>query len=197
MVELDQFIEATLAKYPTLWSEFDPTWRSPCEVGEPLTQREIVATPWRPCRRSSCDDFSALENALKTTIHPSVKEYYGAYWSGCLEATAPQGHVSLILLWNLEDRDRLIENCIGHALTQRKRRAPLSVFFACTEPHSRLFLTINNDTGEVQLEKPAYKPLRTIARSLAEFLRLLIPAAPYLHPERTSLQFLYDTNQIK
>ncbi|MDE0645913.1 MAG: SecY-interacting protein Syd [Gammaproteobacteria bacterium] len=196
MIELDQFVEATLSQYPTLWSEYDPTWHSPCQVGELRTFESYSAIPWRPTPRTIADDFAQFEEAIETTIHPSIKQYFGAYWSGCLEATSVHGHVSLILLWNEEDRDRFLENLIGHVLTQRRYRLELSVFFACTTPDSRLFLTVNNATGEVQLERPAYKAEKIVASSLAEFISELTPAPPYLHPERKHLESLYSENSL-
>ena len=79
-------------------------------------------------------------------------------------------------MWNPQDVDRLVENLIGHALAQRRSKSPLSLFFSCTEPESELFLTVRNDTGEIQLEKPGYQPIRPVAESLAQFLDLLVPA---------------------
>ena len=104
-----------------------------------------------------------------------------------MEAEAPDGHVSLIMLWNPDDADRLIENLIGHALAKRRAKSPFSVFFACTEPDSELFLTVENGTGHVLLEKPGYKPIREVAEDLSSFLSELTPASPYLHPERAHL----------
>lgn len=191
MGSLDQFIELTLQRYPKLWNEFDSTWRSPCEIGEPVIHEEMVAIQWRPQSRLNTDDFSGLENAFETTIHPSIKDYYGSYWSGGLEATCDEGHVSLMFLWNDEDRDRLIENLIGHALAQKRSRAPLSIFFACTDTSSDYYLAVNNATGEVQLELPRRKPIRTVAASLCEFLARLTPAPPYMHPDRENLKSIY------
>lgn len=196
MIELDQFVEATLSQYPTLWSEYDPTWRSPCEIGTPKPFDSYTAVPWRPTRRNTSDDFSQFEQAVETIVHPSIKQYFGAYWSGCLEATSVHGPVSLIFLWNDEDRERLLENLIGHALTQKRYRLDFSIFFACTTPDSRLFLAVNNATGAVQLERPAYKAEKIVAPSLAEFLGELTPAPPFLHPERTHLESLYSENSL-
>ena len=182
---LAHFVEHHLKAWPELEAPFDPAWRSPCEIGEPYSRQpddgsgnpgELIR--WRPVKRSLADDFPGLENALETEIHPDIKAYYGAWWSGNLEAEAPDGHVSLILLWNPDDADRLVENQIGHALVNRRSKSPLSLFFACTEPESDLILTVRNDTGEVLLERPGYKPLRTVAGSLGEFLDLLAPVGP-------------------
>jgi SecY interacting protein Syd len=102
--ELDAFVERYLQQYPELVDPFDPQWRSPCEIGEPFTSGDDVrCASWRPLHRSFADDFAGLERALETTIHADIKAYYGMYWSGGLEATAQEGHVSLILLWNPAD----------------------------------------------------------------------------------------------
>ena len=185
---LRRFVDRYVHAYPDLTEVFDPDWRSPCEVGEPYAgPGGVEVVRWHPVRRRYADDFAGLENALDLTIHPDIKAYYGAYWSGGLEAAAPEGHVSLIFLWNDADAERLVENLIGHALAKRRARATFSVFFACTEADSELFLSVENETGRVLLERPGYKPIRTVAESLPEFLAVLAPRSPNLHPERAAL----------
>ncbi len=180
---LSHFVEHYLKSNPELQVPYDAEWRSPCEHGEPFAHAvETGASDpqqfirWQPVKRSLADDFAGLERALDTEVHADIKAYFSAYWSSNLEAEAPDGHVSLILLWNPQDVDRLVENLIGHALAQRRSKSPLSLFFACTEPESELFLTVRNDTGEIQLEKPGYQPIRPVAESLTQFLDLLVPA---------------------
>ncbi len=186
--ELDTFVACYVERFPDLVDPFDPQWRSPCEIGEPfMSEGGVEAVAWRPLRRSFADDFAGLERALEVQIHDDIKAYYGRFWSGGLEATAQEGHVSLIQLWNPADAQRLVENLIGHALAKRRARAPLTIFCACTEPESELFLSIDNTTGEVVLEAPGAKPLRTVAPSLTVFLRGLAPAAPAMHPQRRTL----------
>jgi SecY interacting protein Syd len=187
---LTAFVENCLARYGTFYDPFDRDWRSPCEVGEPESARDgTLVIPWRPLRRGRvvADDFAPLERALELTIHPDIKSYYGAYWSGGLEAAAPEGHVSLILLWNPADADRLVENLIGHALAKRRARAAFTVFFACTEPSSELFLAVDNESGAVVLERPGDRPIRQVSPSLESFLATLEPAPPECHPERAAL----------
>ncbi len=185
---LNGFVARYLEAFPDLYEIHDPTWRSPCEVGEPHAWPDgTQVVRWRPVERRYAEDFAGIENALETTIHADIKAYYGAFWSGGLEAVASEGHVSLILLWNQADAERLTENLIGHALAKQRARAPFSVFFACTEANSELFLSVQNDTGQVMLERPGYKPLRTVAPSLGAFLNDLQPASPFLHPERAAL----------
>ena len=184
-VELGAFVDRYLARYPELADPFDPQWRSPCELGEPRQSADgVPVISWHPVKRAFADDFAGLERALELAIHPDIKAYYGAFWSGGLEATAKQGHVSLILPWNPADIERLVENLIGHALAKRRVRAPFTVFFACTEPDSDLFLSVDNASGEIVLEAPGAKPLRTVAPSLTVFLRGIEPASPGMHPQR-------------
>ena len=183
-VELTTFVNRYLERYPELVDQFDPLWRSPCENGDPVESAEgVQMISWRPVKRAFADEFAGVERALELRIHPDIQAYYGAFWSGGLEATAAEGHVSLILLWNPADVERLVENLIGHALAKRRARAPFTVFFACTEPDSELFLSVDNASGEVVLEAPGAKPRRTVAPSLTAFLRGLDPA-PGMHSPR-------------
>ncbi len=177
---LDQFVARTLEQFPRLEESYDPEWRSPCESGEPFPDEHgELRVLWRPTRRPpGAADFAGLERALELTVHPAIDAYYGRYWSGGLEAEAADGHVSLLQLWNAEDADRLVENLIGHALQKRRARSPFTVFFACTEPDSELFLSVDNDSGQVLLEAPGRKPLRVVAETLAGFLESLTPAPP-------------------
>lgn len=185
---LEEFVSNYLAKYEDLYEVFDPKWRSPCEIADPFVRDDgIEMVKWRPVARRYAEDFAGLENALETEIHPDIKDYFGTFWSGGLEAEAPQGHVSLIFLWNQLDSKRLTENLIGHALAKRREKSPFSVFFACTDVTSELFLSIENDTGHVLLEKPGYKPVRSVADSLSDFLSGLTPTSPFMHPERREL----------
>lgn len=182
---LDAFVSHTIKTYPDLEAPFDPDWRSPAEIGLPYKVEDGERVAWQPTPRDphdSADDFAPLERALEIAVHPDIKAYYGAYWSAGLEAEAIDGHVSLLLLWNADDVARLNENLIGHAMAKQRAKSPMTIFFACTEPSSELFLSVDNDSGAVVLEKPGYQPLRHVADNLAAFLDTLVPRPPELHP---------------
>ncbi len=189
---LCEFVLHYQKTYPRLVEAFDPQWRSPCELGSPFIGDDgIERILWQPLKchpDTIAADFSGIERALELSIHPDIKSYYGTFFSGGLEAEAPDGHVSLILLWNHEDHERLIKNLIGHALAKRQAKSSLTVFFACTEADSDLFLSVDNESGAVMLEKPGAKPLRQVAESMATFLDELVPAPPEDHPERAGLR---------
>ena len=182
---LEEFIAATIKSYPDLVAPFDAQWRSTCELGEPFERNDNSLIAWQPLARApqtASTDFAPLERALELTVHADIKDYYSAFWSAGLEAEAIDGHVSLLFLWNPDDVARLNENLIGHAMAKQRTRSPLSIFFACTEANSELFLSIDNDSGAVLLEKPGSRPIRQVADDLASFLQTLVPRPPELHP---------------
>ena len=172
---LDQIMEINLSIRGPLETAFDPEWRSPCEIGEPeIREDENPIINWEPVKRNSfADDFAGLERAIERPIHPDVKTYYSRYWSANLPMQAPDGYLELLFLWNEPDVTRLTENLIGHYLACKQNKNQFSVFFACTEPDSDYFLTINNESGVIQLELPGQKPIRELSANLNEFLSTL------------------------
>ena len=146
---------------------FDPDWLSPCQNKDGL---------WRPVIQNPSVDFAGLSNALETEIHPDICQYFSSFWSGSIETTSKEGHVSLIQLWNQEDFERLIKNLLGHAIEKRNRKHQLTIFFAITEWDSELFLSIENSSGHVLLEEPGKAPLRKVDDNLATFLNRLTPS---------------------
>lgn len=173
---LDDFIDHYVKSLSPLLTPWVPDWRSPCEYGDTIASVDAeTSIRWRPVRRDDAGVLAPLEAALAAPIHPDLKQYWGRYFAASLGAHAPQGPLSLLQLWNSDDSERLIENQIGHVVTQRRTKAPLSLFFACTEDGSDYMLTVDNTSGEVLLEAPARKPLQVVAPSLAVFLDELTP----------------------
>lgn len=170
---LSMLLQNYAGVHPCLRAPYDPDWHSPCECSDEDDQGLVQ---WRPVKRESADDFAGLEAALACQVHADIKAYYGSFWSGTVEAVAEEGLVNLLFLWNAEDGDQLVENMIGHALQKQRQRLPLTLFFACTEPDSELFLSLDNQSGEVLLEHPAKAPIKTVAPSLVDFINRLTPA---------------------
>ena len=142
----------------------DPQWES---------QAEFSAGRWWPVPQHPRVNFEGLEHALELKLHPDAVAWYSQWWAGGLDASAEEGEVHLIQLWNPEDFDGLISNLIGHALNKRRSDAQFTVFFATTEEDSELFLSIDNDSGAVVLEAPMDPPFREVAPDLASFLARL------------------------
>ncbi|MEM1435508.1 MAG: SecY-interacting protein Syd [Pseudomonadota bacterium] len=187
--ETRALFERYLERHPEPTVEYDADWPSPCEVGHwfyadpspDVAHDSVQLIRWQPQPRWTDpqngwpNDFDGLEAALEVPIHPDFKALF-SHWSATLELNAPDGHVSLLQLWNPADAERYIENLIGHILVQRRACAPLTLFFACTEPDSELILSLDNASGAVVLEQPGRRPERQVAGSLADFLATLEPA---------------------
>jgi len=152
---------------------FDPEWVSPCQIGQPDADGRIR---WRPVPQHEPVSFAGLENALEVGLHPDIKDYFGSFWSAGLEASCEEGPVTLIQLWNADDFERLVGNFIGHALAKRRERRALTFFFATTDPDSELFLSIDNESGQVLLEEPGRAPRRVVDDNLAQFIARLTPS---------------------
>jgi SecY interacting protein Syd len=158
-----------LGSLPT--QAYDPAWISPCQVGEPNAQGMIY---WQPVERAKAADFSGMDRALETEIHPDIKSFFGSFWCDVFDAQTEEGGITLIQVWNPDDFDRLCENILGHAFAKQRINAPLTIFFACTDEDD-LILSVENDTGKVVLENPGHLPIREVAASLAEFLNRVEP----------------------
>lgn len=158
---------------------YDPEWPSECLQADVAPGATVSWIPMRqPDNNNSCDDMlDRLEQALGYNLHSDLRTWYRRYWSEPLPATSDWGNLSLLFLWNEKDCERLRGNLVGHLLTKRKQKQPATLFFACTEPDGEQFLSIDNQTGEIWLEKPGKKPIMKLADSLAQFLDKLTPQA--------------------
>ena len=157
---------------------YDSQWPSSCYQQDPNATdllQEGDDCQWLPVRQPSQDMFSRLNSALDIEVHPDIVAYYCHFWSNHLAATSEFGELELLQVWNQEDMERLRSNILGHALDKKRRRQPVSIFFAITSPEEGM-LSVNNDSAEVWFEVPGKKPVRKVANSLAEFLQSLSPA---------------------
>lgn len=175
---LDHFIERQHALQPQApIAIYDTEWQSPCYTSNAPTElKDGDHAVWRPVRQLSPPSmFDRLGEALEIEVHPDLVEFYGRYWSDPLPAKSQDGELSLLQVWNEDDMERLRSNLIGHAMMLRKQKRPLTFFFACTEPDGDYFLSIDNKSGEVLLEQPGKKPLRTLSDKLADYIDTLEP----------------------
>lgn len=174
---LSLLIDKALSQTPSGYFEhgqYDPDWKSPCEIGGPDAEGNIL---WKPVKRREPVYFSGLEEALELMVHDDIKTYYSSFYSDSIEARSEEGRVSLIQLWNDEDFNRLKENLIGHYLAKKRLNQPFTIFFATTEKDSEYFLSIDNETGTVLLEEPGRDPLKEVDHNIAAFLSRLTPAS--------------------
>lgn len=171
---LDRFIlklQQLHPEAPTL--PYNSSWASSCY----LTQaQDGCSVGWRPAlQQTRTDMFARLSTALNEKIHPDIVDYYCRYWSDPLPATCNDGDLSLIQVWNEDDMERLRGNLIGHALSKRQQKRPLTFFIGCAEPDEDYVISVDNFSGSVLLELPGKPPIRQLAKNLADFIDSLEP----------------------
>lgn len=155
--------------------EFDSQWTSVCIYGSKDQNRRVA---WKPVRRSYHNAFTDMEAALEANFHPSVIAYYCSHWSDGIWGEFANEQISLIQVWNEDDLDMLKKNLLGHAFAKQKNRLPLTLFIGCTENDD--IVSVDNESGQVIVEKPGKKAFRLIANDLTSFLEQFSPSTrPY------------------
>ena len=159
--------------YPS--TPYDPEWPGPCYRHEASPGQEVS---WRPVLNTAGSDmFERLGDALETPVHPDISAYFCRYWSDPLLCRLDDGRTfSLLFAWNEADMERLRGNLIGHALSKRKQKRPLTLFFATLEPDTDYFLSLDNQDGSIWLERPGKPPEEKVEDSLSALLLRLTPA---------------------
>ncbi|MDO6426821.1 SecY-interacting protein [Thalassotalea sp. 1_MG-2023] len=160
--------KSKLGHYPVV--EADEEWPSPCEL-TPFNEQLIT---WQPIKIKGSLNFDNVESALSITLHPSIKTYFTTQYSESIPANCAEGNLQLLFAWSEKDFERLQQNMIGHILMKQKLKQPITLFFALTDKED-IILTVDNESGEVWVEKVGAKPHKKVADSLASFIPLLSP----------------------
>jgi len=159
--------------------EHDELWISPCE----LDAHDESHNYWQPVTVKSAQktngvsdelSFNNVESALELKLHQDIKTYFTTIFSGDIEAKCLDGQLSLLFAWNSEDFERLQENIIGHILMKQRLKQDETVFFAVTDEED-MIISINNNNGEVWVERVGCKPHKKLSDSLDSFIKQLTP----------------------
>jgi SecY interacting protein Syd len=153
-------------------TNYDPEWPSPCQQSEPFkNSKHANCIHWLPIQRKSNSDLDGLEKALEIDLHPALKTFFTRYWSEQIDCIFQQGNLSLLFLWSDKDMERLIKNQIGHALNKIRNKQTLTFFIACTD--SDYMISIDNQSGQVVLERSGYPIEKILSSDLNSFLNEL------------------------
>ena len=153
--------------------EKDEQWPSPCLSDDYDENHQY----WQPCEIKESISFDNVEEALEIKLHPDFKTYFTTLYSDTLDARCNEGALSLLFAWSENDFQRLQENLIGHVLMKQKLKQPLTLFFALTDDEN-MILSLDNDSGEVWVEKVGNKAHKKVADSLTCFIQMLTPRIP-------------------
>ena len=178
-------LEALFIRYTNLYKEqpnslpyveFDSPWPSPCSVlTDTNSTNETTVTYWKPVSRKQFDLFNDLEKALEITFHEDIKTFYGSFWSNGICVERNDINFNLIQIWNEEDQEQLKENILGHAFAKIKAKLPLTFFIGCTFGDE--VVSLDQESGQIVLEKPGRKAHKVLAPSLESFLLTLTPTS--------------------
>lgn len=150
--------------------QFDQPWHSDCVI-EPGENESSYF--WKPLKRVQVFSFNDLEKALELTFHPDIHTFYGSFWSNGICVERHDINFNLIQIWNEEDEQRFKENLLGHAFAKIKSKLPLSFFIGCTNGNE--VICLEQESGNIVLEKPGYKGHSVLANDLETFLISLQP----------------------
>lgn len=144
----------------------DADFPSPAE----LLPAQAGQVGWQAWRKPEPSTFSNLADALEIEVHPDVSAFFGHFYAGNIEGCFKGLFLTLLQPWNETDFERLQQNQIAHHLMMKKLKLPASWFLASCRDEQKL-VTLNNVTGEVQLERLGKGVIGVLAPNLAEFLR--------------------------
>ncbi len=163
-------VDTDTGHLPTTANESD--WPSLCQQGNAFLSEEMLdSIYWQPVLREENNDLAGLEQALEISLHPLLKIFFSRYWSNQIDAVFQQGNLTLLFIWNEADMSRLIENQIGHALGKLRNKQTLTFFIACTD--SDYIISVENDSGQVVLERPGYPVEKVLSANLIQFINEL------------------------
>jgi SecY interacting protein Syd len=170
---LIEFSESFVKKYQSKnghlpIADVDEQWDSPCIQGKHSELMDL----WRPVIIDDKLSFSNVEQALELTLHEDICHYFSTIYSDSINASCEHGQLTLLFPWCKQDFDRLQENIIGHVLMKRKLKQPITIFFALTDDDD-LILSLNNETGEIWVERIGFEPHKKIADSMKNFFACL------------------------
>ena len=152
-------------------------WESPCE-----SLRDSSSSFWKPVPQSPKMSFEGFERAIEAHIRADIKHFYCSFWSGTLPGVHEGRPISLIQVWNPDDFDRLISNLVGHYLAQKRANIRFSVFIGTPDDDDELSVSVDNQTGEIFLERAGQGFVEPIAPSLEQFLAQFSLQAHRLDP---------------
>lgn len=158
-----------LAEMGTLPQQaFDPDWRSPCEV----TENTNGNIEWQAIARDKDITLANIEQALEIKLHESITPFFCSYFADIITCYFEDHPIELIQVWNEDDFKILQENMIAHFMMQKRIGQPASMFIASCSDEMQI-ISVQNETGQVQLENLGKGTEQILAETLPDFIKKL------------------------
>ena len=163
------YIQAYQQKFKALpMAEIDPESTSPCQI----ETVDDANTTWQVVKIVDELDFDNINSALNVVIHKDIKTYFCTMYADSIDAQHEDGKLSLLFAWNHEDFLRLQENIIGHIMMKQRLKQKITIFFAVTNEED-MIVSLDNESGEVWLERVGCEPHRKLANNIQSFITSL------------------------
>lgn len=172
---LEQFTQ----RYVELWQatyQHDPKSEALYDMPSPcITETKGSVVFWCPVAAEG-KSLTIVEQVINITLHPDAHYFYQTQYAGDMQAVFNDVSLSLIQVWNDEDFARLEQHLIAHLTMQKKLKRRPSVFIASTNDDTEI-ISIDNQTGNILLERLIDNKNTLLADNLIEFLAQLKPIA--------------------
>ncbi|WP_392552355.1 SecY-interacting protein [Orbus wheelerorum] len=132
-----------------------------------------LAIFWLPIRPSP-HTLNIVEEVINIRIHDDAHLFYGTQYAGDMKAQWNHLSLSLLQIWSDDDFSRLEQNIIAHLTMQKRLKRRPSIFIATTDDETEI-VSIDNQTGNVILEKLITNETDVLADDLDAFLSSLKP----------------------
>ncbi|WP_392563260.1 SecY-interacting protein [Orbus wheelerorum] len=132
-----------------------------------------LAIFWLPIRPSP-HTLNIVEEVVNIRIHDDAHLFYGTQYAGDMKAQWNHLSLSLLQIWSDDDFSRLEQNIIAHLTMQKRLKRRPSIFIATTDDETEI-VSIDNQTGNVILEKLITNETDVLADDLDAFLSSLKP----------------------
>ncbi|MGL5344323.1 MAG: SecY-interacting protein [Plesiomonas sp.] len=145
---------------------------SPCIAR--TAENSLYWQPVRPGIHSENPVLQPVEQALNIQLRAEAHAYFSVQFAGDMAAQWQGNPLTLLQIWSHDDFPRMLENQIGHLVTQRRLKQSPTLFLALTDDDMQI-ISLCNITGEILLETLGTAQRTRLADNLPDFLAGLTP----------------------
>jgi hypothetical protein len=127
---------------------------------------------WKPLRQDTSVDFSSIEDKLKVSFHPQIKEYFASYWFLSMIGRIDDKQLRFTIIPSGINIINLIEDRVKWVIQNfPNRSAQIELGFATVNGDDSYLIYVDNATANVscvQMEDKHEVMLDTLEKVIAE-----------------------------
>ncbi|MEO3943969.1 SecY-interacting protein Syd [Gorillibacterium sp. CAU 1737] len=145
---------------------FDDEADSLIYVGE-VDEEDYIS--WRPVEKKVISDFHSLERKVGSPIHPSIVEYFHAYWFAELDGFMKDHYIKLEPVLPKTDIEAYGNFLMGYQNNHNNRLANIPIGME----GNGLLVVVDNQDGSVNLEDFERNSFEKISESMEQLILAL------------------------